>query len=239
MNWKLFLTSNLLVFLITGCTTPAPENVTIAVAASSADVFKELETLYEKETSTQIAIISGSSGKLATQIESGAPFDIFLAADSSFIYSLAEKGIIKDAGKSFTTNQLVVWSSSPISNLENTLTNASKISIANPELAPFGKVALEVLQQLNIPKEKLVFGSSIAQVNQYIANKSVDVAFTASSSKVQLLNEGFKEGYWLTLDKQLAQHIVCLNQNASTLAFYNFLFTEKANQIFKKHGFKP
>lgn len=237
MNWRIFLASNLLLFLLTSCTTTASESVTIAVAASSADALKELETLYEKETSTQIDIISGSSGKLATQIENSAPFDLFLSADSTFIYSLVAKGFLKETGKSCTSNQLVMWSTSPISNVESTLTNASKISIANPSLAPFGKLASTVITQHNTPNNKLVLGSSIAQVNQYIANKSVDVAFTSSSSITQLINEGFTDGHWLKLNKQLAQHLVRLNQRDATTAFYNFLFTEKAQQIFKKHGF--
>lgn len=239
MNWKLFLISSLLLAAMVGCNTQNSPKATVrvAVAASSAEVLKEIALVYEKKYHNKIEIISGSSGKLATQIEQGAPFDLFLAADSSFIHSLFNKKAIADQGRQFTSNRLAVWSKTPIDSLSSTLKNATKISIANPQIAPFGFAALAVLEKLEIETASLIYGSSISQVNQYIANQSVDVAFTSSSSKNQLLRKGFNVGYWLVVDQELMQHITPLNKHQQTTDFYQFLFSEEVNQIFINHGF--
>lgn len=222
-----------------GCSQQTEQHtpIRIAVAASSADVLKEISTVYEKKHQTKIEVISGSSGKLAAQLEQNAPFDIYLAADATFIQSLFKKKVIDKQGQPFTTNQLAVWSSSPIVSLKTTLEKATKISIANPQTAPFGLAALTIFDELGISPTQLIYGNSIAQVNQYIANNTVDVAFTSSSSRVQLLNEGFEAGYWQLLNQQLTQHIVQINESQLTSNFYQFLFTEEANQIFKTYGF--
>lgn len=222
-----------------GCSQQTEQHtpIRIAVAASSADVLKEISTVYEKKHQTKIEVISGSSGKLAAQLEQNAPFDIYLAADSTFIQSLFQKKVIDKQGQPFTTNQLAVWSSLPIVSLKTTLEKATKISIANPQTAPFGLAALTIFDELGISPTQLIYGNSIAQVNQYIANNTVDVVFTSSSSRVQLLNEGFEAGYWQLLNQQLTQHIVQINESQLTSNFYQFLFTEEANQIFKTYGF--
>ncbi len=239
MNWKRFFLNSQLIVIVFGCSqqTTYQTPIRIAVAASSAKVLKEIALAYESEHHTKIDVITGSSGKLAAQIEQGAPFDIFLAADSTYIHSLFLKGVITEHGQSFTTNRLAVWSSSPIDTLQTLLEKATIISIANPQTAPFGVAALKTFKDLGINPTNLIYGSSIAQVNQYIANQNVAIAFTSSSSKSELERAGFKSGYWLLLDPQLEQHIVMLNSTKSVNDFYHYLFTDNANQILKKNGF--
>ena len=239
MSWKRYLLSSVLLTVLLGCSeqTTVQTPVRVAVAASSADVMKEIALFYEKNHNIKIDIISGSSGKLATQIESGAPFDLFIAADSLFTNALYSKKLVANKGVNFTTNRLMMWSNTQIDTLETILANASKISIANPETAPFGEAALHFLNQKNAPKSQLVYGTSIAQVNQYIANQSVDIAFTASSSKIQLEKTGFNQGYWQQLDIVLQQQLVLINSTKPAIEFYNFLIAETADSIFKSHGF--
>lgn len=239
MNWKRFFLSSLLIALALGCKQQSKLQppLRVAVAASSAEVLKEIAIVYGKKHQSKVEIISGSSGKFATQLEQGAPFDIYIAADSSFIDALFQKKKITSQGQPFTSNRLAVWSSSPIESLKNSLQRATNICIANPQTAPFGLAALATFKALDSHPTNLIYGSSIAQVNQYIANQSVEVAFTSSSSKIQLEKGGFKSGFWMLLDTQLIQHIVQLNTNKQTTDFYQFLFSEEVNQLFKTYGF--
>ena len=125
--------------------------------------------------------------------------------------------------------------------------NVKKIAVANPKTAPYGVAAEQILKHYNIydqVKDKLVFGESITQTNQFILSQSADIGFTAKS--VVLSSEMKDKGKWVDLDLKayspIEQAAVILKHGtetnkASSEKFYNYLYSKTAEDIFKKFGY--
>ncbi|MFM7022088.1 MAG: molybdate ABC transporter substrate-binding protein [Flavobacteriales bacterium] len=226
------------------------DKITIAVAANAQYALKALETQYEKETGKQIELIVGSSGKLTAQIKEGAPFDIFISADMDFPNQLHKGNLTLAAPKTYAYGSLVLWSAVIEDGLlMNTLlsTNVKSIAIANPKLAPYGVAAVDVMNYYKLyekVEKKIVYGESISQVNQYITSKTADVGFTAKSVVMSPEMQG--KGRWIDIDKKaykpieqgavLLKHAIGNKTDAE--AFYNYLYSTKAKNIFKKYGYQ-
>lgn len=228
----------------------APE-LTVAVAANVQPAFEEIQAVFEKKTGTVIKPVIGSSGKFVAQIENGAPFDVFLSADTQYPEALAQKGLTLGEPKVYAHGTLIIWTLSGI-NLSQGLAALSahsvqKIAVASPETAPYGRQAINALKNSGLYdqiKDKLVYGESIAQVNQFITSQAADVGLTAKS--VIFAPNQKEKGIWVEVDKAsyepIAQAAVILKHaetHASETAqtFFDFLFSETAQEIFKKYGY--
>lgn len=215
-------------------------NIAVSANASLAlkDIVKEFQKKYKN---IKINLIVSSSGKLASQILNGAPYDVFLSADMHYPQILYKNGVVKTKPKVYAYGVLVLWSFK-IKNLNmNSLITAKKIAIANPKIAPYGKKALEAINFFKIYKNiksKLILGESVSQVNQYIIKKLVDVGFTSKSSIFAYA----KKGYWIEIDKNayspIKQGIVLISNKNEAKDFFNFILSEKSKQIFKKYGYE-
>jgi len=228
----------------------AAQTLRVAVAANAQFVAEKLAQAFKKQSGIEAQLIISSSGKLTTQIEQGAPFDVFLSADMKYPQELHEKKLTTAAPKVYAYGALVIWSKTniPFSKNLSGLDNAAikKIAIANPKLAPYGMAAEEAMQKtntLNALKPKLVYGESIAQVNQYLLTGAVDAAFTAKSVVLNPAQKGV--GRWTEVDSKLyqpiAQGVVVLKASQNLAAanqFYQFLFSVQAKQIFKAYGYR-
>jgi molybdate transport system substrate-binding protein len=229
------------------CQTKQSPKLRIATAANMQFAMTALSDAFSKEHNIACDVIISSSGKLTAQIMEGAPYDVFVSADLKYPDILYKEGRATNPPKIYAYGQLVLWSMSrevALANLEKP--DIKHIALANPKLAPYGEAAIDVLTRLGLyeaVKEKLVFGESIAQVNQFIHTKAADVGFT-SLSVIHALEEENK-GHWLLLEKHsyspIAQGIVLLknkNQlNTAAQAFYDFMFSEKAKAILVENGF--
>jgi molybdate transport system substrate-binding protein len=228
----------------------AAQTLRVAVAANAQFVAEKLAQAFKKQSGIEAQLIVSSSGKLTTQIEQGAPFDVFLSADMKYPQELHKKKLTISAPKIYAYGALVIWSKTNITFSKNLsgLNNAAikKIAIANPKLAPYGTAAEEAMQKtntLNALKPKLVYGESIAQVNQYLLTGAVDAAFTAKSVVLDPAQKGV--GCWTEVDSKLyrpiAQGIVVLKASQNLAAankFDQFLFSAQAKQIFKAYGYR-
>jgi molybdate transport system substrate-binding protein len=130
----------MLCFMFFGC---LAQPVRVAVAANASFVLKKLAAEYKKKTGITIEVISGSSGKLATQIKNGAPYDIFLSADMEFTDAVYKAGFALTRPKVYAMGSLIIGSATGASlkswkQLVSSNTGG-KIAIANPQLAPYGK----------------------------------------------------------------------------------------------------
>ncbi len=216
----------------------------IAVAANVQPALEKIAALFEKEQDIKIEIISASSGKLVSQIYQHAPFDIFLSADMDYPAQLYEKGFTKESPKVYSRGILVIWAKKPelLKNIAGK--EIKKIAIAQPDLAPYGKKAVEYLKEEGIYgkiESKLVFAESISQVNQYILSEVVDIAFTSNSACH--IPEIKEKGIWKTLDKEIPHGLVVLNYGQENhpvecRLFEEFIFSKKAQDIFKEFGYK-
>ncbi len=237
-------------FLIISCSTPN-EKVVVATAANVQFVMKELQKAFEKESDIRLDIVVGSSGKLTTQIREGAPFDIFVSADTRYPQEVFENGGTDGPPKVYARGALVLWSSDSSAAPQITdLTNPAikKIALANPETAPYGQAAVEVMQKTGVYdqlKSKLVYGESIAQTTQYIETGAADVGFTALS--IALSPEMRGKGSWTKLDSTtyapieqaaiILRHSETSPKRQKSQEFYDFLYSEKAKVIFRKYGY--
>jgi molybdate transport system substrate-binding protein len=247
---KLILLFQLIVFTTT--TIHAQTKITVAVAANMQYTIKALITEFNKTDNTQIDIVSGASGKLTQQIMQSAPFDIFISADTSFPQKLAENNFAAEPPKVYAQGALVLWSVKPNiqpnADLQLLLNDAIQhIAIANTATAPYGAAAAFILKKYNLYDKvasKLVTGESITQTSQFIATQAADIGFTAKS--IVISDEMKGKGKWIELTqndyppiKQAAVLLIYGQQNHAAEAkdFYDFLFSAKAKEIYKKFGY--
>ncbi|MBI5327679.1 MAG: molybdate ABC transporter substrate-binding protein [Deltaproteobacteria bacterium] len=189
------LKSKILLLLTAYCLLPAAifaeqKSLTIAAASDLSFALKEIAKQFEINTGTRVVLSFGSTGMLARQIENGAPFDIFFAANEKYIDELKNGGlIIPDTQKLYAQGRIVLAANKTYGinakKLEDLLDpSIKKISIANPDHAPYGIAAKEALLKLELwdkLKPKLVYGEIIRQALQYLQTGDVPVGIIALS----------------------------------------------------------
>ena len=226
--------------------------ITVAVAANVSYAINELVAEFNKTNpDTKVQVTLGSSGKFTAQIESGAPFDVFMSADMKFPKSLFEKGLATTEPALYAQGSLAMLSSKELdfSKGINLVTDANigKIAVANPKTAPYGTAAVEAMKNANVldkVESKFVYAESISQAVTY-ATTAADVGFIAKSSLYDEKMAQYKENInWVSVDSSLYtaidQGIVVLKntkEEASAKAFYDFILGEKAKEIFIKFGY--
>ncbi len=227
----------------------AEPTLRIAVASNFLNTANKLIEIYERPYNNRIEIISGSTGKLFAQINSGAPFDLFLAADN-----LRPK-ILSESDNSFAENpyvyaigRLVLWAPALPTyhkNCNEKLLDMpfQRIAIANPKTAPYGDAGLQTLrkfEKLQPVRAKLVFGENVSQVFSYLVTGAVDAGFL-SLSQVQNKDPQRDTCAWVipkSYYSDLSQSAIIL-QSKSTAAqrFMNFLQSEQAKIVIKSSGY--
>jgi molybdate transport system substrate-binding protein len=172
----------------------AEPDPTIAAAASLRDLLPELAARFTDRTGIRPRLTFGASGNLRRQIAQGAPFDLFLSADEDYVLDLGREGHLEDDGAAYALGRLalLVPKGSPLEadgSLEDLATalrdgRVRRLAIANPEHAPYGVAAREVLQTLNLwedAKPRLVIGENVAQAAQFAASGSAQAGIVAYS----------------------------------------------------------
>ncbi len=233
---------------ILGCKPSNQNTLTIATAANMQFAMRAIVDSFTQQTGIDCTIVLSSSGKLTAQIKEGAPYDIFVSADTKYPKTLYEAGFTTQAPKTYAHGQLVLWSLSKNTQLDlNALTNSRTeyIAIANPKTAPYGQAAVEVLKNTGIydqVRSKLVYGESISQTNQFIISGAATVGLTAKS--VVVSNQMKNKGNWVAIDKNtytpIAQAAVIIKKDSITKAsqkFYKFLFSETSQEILENFGY--
>jgi molybdate transport system substrate-binding protein len=225
-------------------------NVSLAVASNFIAPIKELKKVFESKSNYLVRLSSASSGKLYAQIVQGAPFDIFLSADSDKPRRLIKTNrAIKNSLFTYAQGTLALWSSNSelIKNEAEIfeLGSFNKLALANPRLAPYGAAAQSVLQHLNLiqaTRAKWVQGENISQTYQFVRSGNAQLGFVALS---QIQHQGkFIEGsYWLPSANwypEIRQDAVLLNKgktNLAALTFLTFLKSDQAKSIIRQHGY--
>lgn len=237
--------------LLALCIPAAAGTLTVAVAANVQYAFDDIRAAFRKETGHELKPVYNSSGKFAAQIMNGAPFDVFLSADMEYPEKLHEAGFAATAPKVYAYGALVLWTMKDIdlTDWRTVLAGSAitKIAVANPKTAPYGRETMKALAQLGLAgtlQPRLVFGESISQTNQYIHSRVADAGFTAKS--VVLSPEMQGQGKWIDLPEAsyqpIAQGIVVLKhgrQNNPELAqqFHDFVLSAKARPILERYGY--
>src|SRR5438270_1183070 len=173
-----------------GCVRHA-EELNVAAASDLSFAMKELAASYEKQTGTAVKVTLGSSGNFFTQIQNGAPFDLFFSADIDYPRKLEAAGLGEPGTVyQYATGNIVIWvpagSRLEVSKGLAVLTDPTvrKIAIANPKHAPYGRAAVAAMTKQGIYDkitDKLVFGENISQTAQFVESGNADVGIIALS----------------------------------------------------------
>ncbi len=226
------------------------DEVRLAVASNFAAPMALLEIAFEQTSGHQVRTSFGASGALYAQVLNGAPFDVFLSADQAKVDALIDQqqGLI-DSRFTYAVGALVLWSSQANLVDENldvlTAGRFQRLAIANPELAPYGKAALETLQSLGIYQEvqpKLVMGENISQAYQFVSSGNAQIGLVALAQVVG--NSAAPEGsFWIVqrdFYAPILQDAVVLARgegNPAAWEFVQFLRSPAAAEIIRAHGY--
>jgi molybdate transport system substrate-binding protein len=178
----------------------------LAAASDLNFAIKEIISQYEKDTGNHVQLTLGSSGTFFTQISEGAPFDVYLSADRSYPDQLLDRKL-GEPGTLFIygVGRIVVWVpvSSPIDVTKlgmQSLFHPSvrKISIANPDHAPYGRSAVSAMQSAGVydrVKSNLVLGENISQAAEFVVSGAAQVGILGISMALSDAMRG-KGKYW-------------------------------------------
>jgi molybdate transport system substrate-binding protein len=205
---------------------------------------------FEQATGIPCESVVSSSGKLTAQIREGAPFDIFASADMQYPEALYKSGLTTGPPAVYAHGKLVLWTLRGELELTTgilTSPDIRHIALANPKTAPYGSAAVTALRRLGVFEQveaKLVYGESIAQVNQFVLSKTADIGFTAKS--VVLSPELRGQGRWLELNEALcppvAQGAVIIRRSEGVreeaLLFYDFLLSAESRRLLEGEAIK-
>ncbi len=224
--------------------------VSVAVASNFTAPAQRLAELFQKETGHTVKLSFGSSGKFTTQIQQGAPFDVFLSADEQHTQRLEDEGLtVPHTRFVYVLGKLVLWSAKPgyVDDQGAVLGKGSynKLAYADPKLAPYGLAAQQTLQKLNLwgkVQGKLVTGENITQAYQFAATGNAEIAFIALS---QVTQDGRVNGgsYWVVpaeLYQPIRQSAVRLSAAKDPIAaqaFLTFLKSAKFVSIMRDFGY--
>jgi molybdate transport system substrate-binding protein len=231
----------------------AAQEITVAAAADHSAALPEIVASYTKQTGQTVKISFGSSGNLTTQIQNGAPFDVFFSADEEYPKQLIPGGLAdKDTLYRYAVGQLVLWvpSDSPLDLSKlgmKALLDPSikKIAIANPAHAPYGRAAEAAIKHSGIYDQlsrKLVFGENVSQAAQFVESGNAQAGLIALSHALAPAMKD-KGRYWIVPPEAyptLNQAAVVLSrskQKDAARRFLEFLRSPEATSLLTSYGF--
>ncbi len=223
--------------------------ITIAVAANVSYAIEDLKKEFAKtHPNIRVRTILGSSGKLTAQIKHGAPYQLFMSANMNYPKALYRDKIAISRPRVYVLGSLALLSHKKRDLSEGVKLllseTISKIAVANPKTAPYGVVAKEALKNAGIYAhidKKFVYGESISQTVSYSVT-AADIGIIAKSSLYSSKMSNYREGInWVAIDTKLytpiEQGIVMLDEDKEVRAFYEFILSKDAQNIFKNYGY--
>lgn len=225
----------------------------VAAASDLRFALDEVASSFRKETKRSAKIAYGSSGSFFTQIEQGAPFELFLAADEGFVFKLAASGRAEDRGVLYAIGRIVLFAphgsplkiDEPLAGLRQAVAKGAvrRFAIANPGHAPYGRAAEQALRALGLwerLRPKLVLGENVSQAAQFATGGSAQGGIFAYS--LALAPAVAKAGTHVLLPEKLhsplRQRMVLIKGAGDTArAFYLYLQRPAARSVFTRYGF--
>ena len=228
------------------------DEIKIAVASNFYPTMKELVTHFESitpnsDTTNNIVLISGSSGKHYAQILNGAPFDLFFSADKLRPNMLEKEDVFNNQSRfTYALGKLALWS--PFNEYVDSdgqvlyTDDFRFLAIANPKIAPYGVASKETLTSMNLwqdMEEKLVRGENIAQTFQFAKSGNAKLGFV-SYSQILSLNSRSEGSYWLVpqdMYQPIEQQAILLKDSSLGKDFLSFIKSNEALDIIKRNGY--
>jgi molybdate transport system substrate-binding protein len=230
----------------------AAEDLMIAAASDLNFAFKEVVAEYEKTTGHHVKLTLGSSGNFFSQIQNGAPFDLYFSADIGYPKKLEEAGLVVPGSLyPYAVGRIVLWAGKgshlDLSKGLEVLRDPTikKIAIANPKHAPYGRAAVAAMEYFKVYdqiKDKLILGENISQTAQFIESGACDAGIIAFSLALAPAMQAAGQ-YWeipATAHAPLDQGAVILKQSKHPEAarqFLEFIKGPQGQEIMTRYGF--
>jgi molybdate transport system substrate-binding protein len=232
--------------------TARAEKVSVAAAANLVYALDAVNAAFQRaEPDVELTASTGASGNLFAQIKNGAPFDVFLSADTDYPQALIKAGAADERSLTvFAVGRLALWTTRPgvsVSSVEAAVRDPAvkKIAIANAEHAPYGRAAKQALLKLHLLQEaepKFVVGENISQTAQFVETGNADLGFVALSHVVSPKLQS--QGSYLEVPADLydrLDHAGVLTRrgagNAAAQRYLAFLSSLTAQKIFAQFGY--
>lgn len=246
-------------FLVLGCGAAIPpaaaadREINVAAAADLSAALQEVAASYERRTGVVVKLSFGASGALTQQIQNGAPFDVFFSADMDYPRQLIANGQAESATLYlYAVGRLVLWvpKDSPLDverkGMDVLLDNSvKKISIANPQHAPYGRAADSALKHYGLYdkiSDRLVLGENVSQAAQFVESGNAQAGFVALAHAIAPAMQG-KGKYWMVPTEAyppLDQGVVLVSRSAhrqDAAAFLEYVKTAEVASVLRRYGF--
>ena len=243
----------LLAFILPQGVARAAEVPVIAAAADLNFALTEVAAQFTKDTGKSVKLTFGSSGNFTTQIQQGAPFEMFLSADESYVQMLAQAGRTEGQGDLYAIGRLAVFApaGSPVKadaglkDVRKALTDGrlKALAMANPEHAPYGRAAQEVLIHQKLwaaAQPRLVLGDNASQATQFAVSGSAQAGLIpyALALAPAVSSKGAYALVPAEWHRPLRQRMVLIKgADATARSFYAYLKTPKAKAVLSRYGF--
>ena len=229
------------------------QGIIVAAAADMNAALPVIVANYTNKTGQTVKLSFGSSGNLANQVRSGAPFDVFFSADEGYPRQLITEGLAsKDTLYRYAVGRLVLWvpNDSPLDlpklGMKALLDpSVKKITIANPAHAPYGRAAEATLRHYGIYNQvssRLVLGENVSQAAQFVESSNAQAGLIALSHALAPALKG-KGRYWMVpLDtypslNQAAVVLTRSKQQDAARKFLDFVRSPEAKSLLASYGF--
>jgi molybdate transport system substrate-binding protein len=237
----------LLLFVACSSSKPSGKTVRVAAASDLTKAFEEVGREFETKTGIKPDFTFGSSGLLAKQIEQGAPFFVFAAANREFVDQVVKSGRCEAASiRQYARGHLVVWTrngiAAPVKLADLADERFKRIAIANPAHAPYGRAAKQALEKVDVwakVADRMVLAENVQAAMRYAQQGEVDAAVVALSLAV--VTDG---GAFLRIDETLHDPldqalVVCGNGEEADAArqLVTFIGSREGREIMTRYGF--
>ena len=224
----------------------------VAAAADLSEAFPEIGRAFEKAAGRKVSFSFGATGLLAKQVEQGAPFDVFAAANVSFVDDVVKAGACDADSKTiYAEGRIVLWTRadaglSPLSIADLTRPEIVHVAIANPDHAPYGKAAKQALVKSGVWEaiaKKVVYGENVQQTLQFAQSGNAEVAIVALS--LATVSGGHATPIDPSFYEPLSQALVVCHGSADSLGrlepdarkFAAFVASPEGRGIMRRYGF--
>lgn len=222
-------------------------DVRVAVATNFVAAARELASEFSRQSGHRVRLSSGATGQLYAQIANGAPYDVFLAADSERpARAIAEGLAVAGSQLTYAVGRLVLISAeaTPALDADALTASSGRVAIANPKTAPYGVAAMQVFDALGITLEvtpRIVRGASVTQAFQFVITGNASLGLVARSLMVGHDGDGARWDVPAALHAPIRQDAVLLtdaSEPGAAAAFLDYLGSDAAAAVIARHGYE-